>query len=312
MKAHLCGHEKSRREFLSSCAGYTLAALAASTSAQRRAYAAENVGEVVTEAAFARIEKLADGVWAAISTPAGRDFTTLSNGGIIAGKDGVLVIEGFMNPKGASWLAGAAKELTGHAPTHVALTHFHGDHVSGLSGYFENGASPKVAVTKTTSGAMKTPPEHAEIIGESSASTIDLGGRTVRITPRLGHTASDITIEIDGPEITWCGDLLWNGFFPNYVDAIPSKLNENCLALFSDAKRTYVPGHGSIPDAARIAQYAGLLLHIEAFARKSHADGKKAEDAAKEFTVPDSLGEWAQFQPNFYRTALMSWEKELG
>jgi nicotinamidase-related amidase len=47
---------------------------------------------------------VADNVWALISTPLSGDRTTLSNGGIIAGRNAVLAIEGFNQPAGAAWL----------------------------------------------------------------------------------------------------------------------------------------------------------------------------------------------------------------
>ena len=61
---------------------------------------------VVAREPFGALEKISDGVWALISTPLTGDRTTLSNGGIIAGANAVLAIEGFNQPQGAAWLAG--------------------------------------------------------------------------------------------------------------------------------------------------------------------------------------------------------------
>ena len=81
------------------------------------ARAARRVGESAAGASsprepFGNLEKVADGV--------GRSFRrrsaatdTVSNGGIIAGTNAVLAIEGFNQPQGAQWLAGKGAELTG-------------------------------------------------------------------------------------------------------------------------------------------------------------------------------------------------------
>src|SRR5262245_39041767 len=77
----------------------------------RAAWARRTVGPVVAVEPFGRLEAIGANVWALISTPLGGDFTTVSNGGIIAGKDGVLVYEGLTRPAGAKWLAERAKDL---------------------------------------------------------------------------------------------------------------------------------------------------------------------------------------------------------
>lgn len=305
-----------RRAFLGGalgCGAYTLLALAGAPGIVRKSFAQVLHGERVKETAFARIERLAEGVWAVISTPEG-GFTTVSNGGIVAGKEGVLAIEGFMSAAGGSWLREAAKELTGRYPTHVALTHFHADHIAGLSGYMTGEADPQIVATAATRAAL--PPELRSgssviEVGASEPMAIDLGGRSVRFVPHRGHTPSDVTVELEDPQLIWCGDLLWNGLFPNYMDAIPSALSETCAALLGDAGTTYVPGHGSIGDAAMLSNYQAMLNHIGEAARAAHAAGTPASEAAKTYTVPASLGAWALFEPTYYEVAFEAWAREL-
>ena len=121
----------TRREFIasaSSCSAHIALAALASTAAARVAWALPQ-GRVVGREPFGSLERVADGVWALISTPLSGDRTTLSNGGIIAGRTGVLAIEGFNQPHGAQWLATKSRELTGRWPTHVVLTHYLERHV---------------------------------------------------------------------------------------------------------------------------------------------------------------------------------------
>ena len=121
---------QTRRTFISrslSCAAWLVGGLALAPASVRNAFAARPKKRIVAEEDFARIERIADGVWAVISTPlkdGGRHFTTTSNGGIVAGRDGVLVVEGFYTAEGGAWLAEQARRLTGREPTHVVVTHY--------------------------------------------------------------------------------------------------------------------------------------------------------------------------------------------
>ena len=88
----------SRREFLlSSAASATM--MAAGGLVPWKATAAG--GKIVDQQPWGRLEELADGVWAVVSTPIeSDDWTTGCNGGLIAGKERVLAIESFVRPTG--------------------------------------------------------------------------------------------------------------------------------------------------------------------------------------------------------------------
>jgi len=76
------------------------------------------------------LQKLADGVWAAIGRP---DGTAYSNAAILDLGDRSIVVDTFMMPPPAKLLAQAAEELTGRPADLVLLTHFHQDHWGGAS-----------------------------------------------------------------------------------------------------------------------------------------------------------------------------------
>jgi glyoxylase-like metal-dependent hydrolase (beta-lactamase superfamily II) len=271
---------------------------------------------IVAEQAWGRIERIADGVWAVISTPlaGGPDARrTLCNGGIVAGKSGVAIIEGFASPDGAKWIAEQAKLITGRSATHVILTHFHGDHAAGLPGYRDAGSFNYVTTTETRGrlkGGVADVLTGAQLVDGTSPQTIDLAGRKVTITPRSGHTTSDLSIVVDDPAVMFGGDLLWNRMFPNYVDAIPSILSRSVRALSADRNIVRVPGHGPIFGADDLTHYIGVLDVMEEAARKARASGTPAAEAAKSVTLPASLGEWVMFNPNYFEVALRAWERE--
>ncbi|MGH7589153.1 MAG: MBL fold metallo-hydrolase [Gemmatimonadota bacterium] len=321
-----------RRTFMAaagSCAAHLALTLGAGTAGARRLFAAAARAPVALREPWGRVEKLAEGAWALISTPlAGGEeaMRTFSNGGIVAGREGVLVVEGFASEEGARWLAGSVRELTGRTPTHVVLTHYHGDHSSGLAGYEAEGGTPMYVSTVATREDLEERSreqgrasaavgilggERVHMVGKE-AETIDLGGRRVRIVPRSGHTRSDLAVVLEDPRLVWCGDLVWNGLFPNYKDATPSDLSRHVRALLEEPAATWVPGHGSLADGAAVDAYLALLDHVEAATRQAIEAGTPIEEAARAYRPPEKLGEWVLFSPDYYAVAFGAWKRELG
>lgn len=288
----------------------------------RAAWTAPTFGAVVVREPWGRLERVADGVWALISDPLSGDRTTLANGGIIAGDDGVMAIEGLFTTHGARWMASQARQLTGRWPTHVVLTHYHADHANGVDGYIADGFPTRVFSTAPTREQVltKNTPlvdmrsaalRDATMLSTTQQTVIDLGGRRVRIVPRAGHTSSDVSIELDDPSIVFAGDLMWNGMIPNYVDAMPGLLAQQVRALQRDRRTVYVPGHGAVADAAAVDRYLSVLGEIETAARAAFVHGTPPAEAGKLFALPAALGTWALFGPTFYERAFVAWNREL-
>jgi glyoxylase-like metal-dependent hydrolase (beta-lactamase superfamily II) len=288
----------------------------------RELFAARPLGAVQAVEPWGRIEQVAEGVWAVVSTPLKEgDFTTVSNGGIIAGRDAVLAVEGFASVAGASWVAAAAEELTGRRPTHVVLTHYHGDHAVGQAGYRSGTGNQgvndlSVLATEETNRLLVAEEQERLLPNQFITDTgrpfeLDLGGRTVRITSREGHTSSDVTVEIDDPRVVWCGDLVWNGLFPNYRDARPTRLIRHVREVLTDPDALYVPGHGDTSDLAGLAPYVDLLEDVGQAATRAVEEGVPSAEAAGRYSVSESLGEWAMFSPRYYEVAFGAWERDL-
>jgi glyoxylase-like metal-dependent hydrolase (beta-lactamase superfamily II) len=313
----------TRRAFVGTaagCGGYLLAALAGATPATRRLFAAEPAGTVLRTEPWGRLERVADGVWMLISTPLGGDMAsgamrTFSNGGIVAGREAVLAIEGFASVEGARWLAGEARRLTGRWPTYVVLTHCHGDHSAGLGGYRAGGAPVQLLGTAATRELIEqrhpgaVAPER--LLPTDRETELDLGGRQVRVVPREGHTASDLTVEVSDPRVVFCGDLVWIGLFPNFVDAKPSRQTTHVRALLAQPAMLWVPGHGSAARAPDLRAFLTLLESIEDGARRAVARGVPAAAAARTWRPPSALGEWVRFSDDYYEVAFRAWEREL-
>ncbi len=74
------------------------------------------------------IQKLADGVYAAIAINGGYG---ICNAGIIDLGDATLIFDPFMTPEAAEDLKKAASQLTGHPIKYVVNSHYHNDHIGG-------------------------------------------------------------------------------------------------------------------------------------------------------------------------------------
>ncbi len=315
----------NRREFLAqstSCAAHVALAAIAMPPALRAMWANAPLGPIVAREPFGSLEKVADGIWALISTPLTGDRSTLSNGGIIMGRTGVLAIEGFNTPAGATWLAMRSKELTGRWPTHVALTHYHSDHANGVAGYSLPAEKIDMRATEATrslvleknlpADASRTDALNDVTYFSSTAPTlIDLGGRTVRVVPRSGHTSSDVSLEVDDPSVVFCGDLVWNAMVPNYVDAVPSQLSKSSRALRRQKSTIYVPGHGALAKEAEFDRYLAMIDEVERAAKAAHEKGQTAAEAGATYSLPAALGEWTLFNKVFFERAFAAWYREL-
>ena len=290
---------------------------------------ASAAGTVVDRQPWGRLERLAEGVWAVVSTPLeSDDWTTGCNGGLIAGSERVLAIESFVEPSGAAWLARQAKSLTGRWPTDILITHFHGDHANGLEGYAgEDEADPRVRVTRTTLDLMhaddaqkQAPPsdrrarllEGVAAIEPDKPHRMDLGGRSVTLHPRRGHTPSDVTVEIEEPSLVFCGDLVWNGLFPNYRDTQASAFTESIRALRRGRETVYITGHGSLSRGADVDTLLTLVESVEAAARRGHQAGLPLAEAADRFEMPEATADWVLFNPKYFEVAFKAWYEELG
>jgi glyoxylase-like metal-dependent hydrolase (beta-lactamase superfamily II) len=84
------------------------------------------------------VTQIADGIYATIADP-GKGPQCLSNGGVIAGRDAVLIVEGHFQTAGAALEIEVARAI-GKAPVRAAVdTHYHLDHTFGNHAYADRG-----------------------------------------------------------------------------------------------------------------------------------------------------------------------------
>lgn len=309
-------HRRTFVQTATSCAAHVALMAGGGLATARRLFAATPQSRVVATEPWGRLEEVGPRMWALVSTPlagerGGPAWRTLSNGGIITGTDDVLVIEAFASNEGARWLAEQARRLTGRWPTVGVVTHFHGDHVNGIAGYRGEDWAVDVRSTARTRELMGDAAALPEATLPATGDvTLDLGGRTVRLTSRGGHTPSDVTIAVEDPPVVWCGDLVWNGMFPNYRDATPSRKADSVRAIFAAGAARYVPGHGDLARRPDVERYLALLDDVGEHARRAIERGDDLATAADAYAIPASLGEWVMFSPRYFRVAFEAWRRE--
>jgi len=114
--------ELTRRQFV-------MAGMAAPLIAAERPVAAPLI-----DRGFGRVTRIADGVYATIADNS-KGPQCASNGGIIAGRNSLLIVEGHMQPAGAALEIEAARAVS-KSPVRAAIdTHFHFDHSFGNPAY---------------------------------------------------------------------------------------------------------------------------------------------------------------------------------
>jgi cyclase len=133
----------SRRSFLAKTS-YFGALYAAAKLLPMPALAAELAGDSrvsqtpIVDKGFASVRKIGEGLYATFSDPS-KGFQTVCNGGFLAGKDGALLIEGFISVAGAAFQMDALR-MVSQVPVKGALdTHYHFDHSMGNAFYGANG-----------------------------------------------------------------------------------------------------------------------------------------------------------------------------
>jgi cyclase len=92
----------------------------------------------IVDKGFASVRRVGEGLYATISDPS-KGFQTVCNGGFLAGKDGALLIEGFISVAGAAFQMDALR-MVSQVPVKGALdTHYHYDHSTGNAFFGANG-----------------------------------------------------------------------------------------------------------------------------------------------------------------------------
>jgi cyclase len=258
-----------------------------------------------------RLQKIGDGVWAAIVSDEG---LAGGNAGFVIGDDGVLVIDTFQDPRPAKALLGEIRKLTPLPIRFVVNTHYHLDHVNGNDVFAAAGATIVAhrnvrAWMRTENIKMLDPPVTSEKKARVQSLTLPtvvhdshielyLGSRRINVRYYPGHTGGDSVVSVPDAHVVFCGDMLWKEHVPNLIDASTKTWVESLDAMQRDyGPSTWVPGHGGIANAQDVVTFRKYLADLREGVRREQAAGKSG-DALVQALLPgmkSNYGKWAFF-----------------
>ncbi|MGA3040766.1 MAG: MBL fold metallo-hydrolase [Bryobacteraceae bacterium] len=258
-----------------------------------------------------RLQKIGNGVWAAIVSDEG---LAGGNAGFVVGDDGVAVIDTFQDPRPAQALLAEIRKLTRLPIRFVVNTHYHLDHVNGNDVFAAAGAVIVAhrgvrAWMRTENIKMLDPPVTPEKKARVASLTLPtvtydsgvdlyLGTRRIDVRYYPGHTGGDSVVWIPDAHVVFAGDMLWKEHVPNLIDASTGAWIESLRAMQSAYEpATWVPGHGDVASAPDVVTFQKYLEDLRAAVRRAQAAGKSG-DALVQALLPDlksNYGKWGFF-----------------
>ncbi|MGA3205281.1 MAG: MBL fold metallo-hydrolase [Bryobacteraceae bacterium] len=258
-----------------------------------------------------RLEKIGDGIWAAIVNDEG---LAGGNAGFVIGDDGVAVVDTFQDPRPAQALLAEIRRLTPLPIRFVVNTHYHLDHVNGNDVFAAAGATIVAhrnvrAWMRTENIKMLDPPVTAAqkarvqsltlpTVTHASHIELYLGSRRIDVRYYPGHTGGDSVVSIPDARVVFCGDMLWKEHIPNLIDATTGAWVESLEAMQKDyGQSTWVPGHGGVAGAGDVVTFRKYLSDLRTEVRREQAAGKSG-GALGEALLPglkSKYGRWGFF-----------------
>jgi glyoxylase-like metal-dependent hydrolase (beta-lactamase superfamily II) len=199
------------------------------------------------------------------------------NVGLVVGGERCLVVDTRASLREGTALANAVRAMTA-LPWVVVNTHAHFDHFLGNAAFprapiwssrrcaeviAETGATQRDTAAGGPDDIRTTPivaPMHTFV----SARTLDLGGRTARLSfAGRGHTDNDIVAVVPDAAVTFMGDLVEEGAPPAFEDAYPLDWPTTLDTLIAGAlDGPVVPGHGAVVDWHFVREQRDLLARV--------------------------------------------------
>ncbi|HEY6747001.1 MAG TPA: MBL fold metallo-hydrolase [Mycobacteriales bacterium] len=227
------------------------------------------------------------------------------NVSLIVGEGACLVVDTRASEKQGRDLAEAIRTVTPH-PWVVVNTHFHFDHTFGNAVFrpaeiwgHRRAAQQLIEDGIRMRGGLAARHREAgydDLADEIEASRVDppdqlvddlatlsVGGRSVHLRHLgRGHTDNDLVLTVPDAALVIAGDLVEEGAPPQFASAFPLDWPGTLDAVAELVTGTVVPGHGAVVDRAYVQAQRAELATLVAKAREGHADGRPAEEVAKD------------------------------
>jgi cyclase len=271
-----------------------IAALAASS-----AVAQTTPNSATAPASDLKVQKLADGVWAAEPAKG-------ANVGWFLLGDGVVVVDSGADSGTAREILKQVAETTGNKPVQLLiLTHAHADHSGGARAFVAAGA--RILCQESIAGAML-----AYVTQPSSDRNDPLSGKT-NIRPIVesisersimvdgihntqiyflgaAHSSGDLVVYLSGDKILFSGDIALGGRQPfmQSPDVDPVGWERALQSLTRVPVDKLVPGHGDIGPVTGIQDSLAYVSRVTGLARKWVESGTREEQIDALIRAPEN------------------------
>lgn len=214
------------------------------------------------------------------------------NVGVVAGSDGVLVIDTRANVRQGQAVRADVRRLCPQPVVAVANTHAHFDHLFG-NGAFVTDVGDRFFAHANVAASMRAEGDVRDEFGSPVAApartfadeqVIDLGDRTVLLCYLgRGHTDGDVVAVVGGGDgVVFAGDLVEESADPSFGDDCypldwPGTLD--ALASLVGEQTVVVPGHGAAVGRAFVVSQGAAVRAVAATIRALHDADASLEDA---------------------------------
>ncbi|WP_158548105.1 MBL fold metallo-hydrolase [Desertihabitans brevis] len=246
--------------------------------------------------------EVADRVWTGVLEP---DAVTI---GLVAGGDGLLVVDTGSTPAQGAALRASAERLTGLPVRAVVVTHAHSDHAFGLAAFDDvdtfghEGLADELASAPARARAAELGVDPGDLRTPSRpfalAAGVDLGARWVELAHLgVGHTRSDVVVVVPDARVVFVGDLAESA--PSPVDGSPAPwfgpdsvpeewaaTLDAVLGLVARGDVRAVPGHGPVMTVQDLMLQRGQVAAVAGEVERLVRAGVPAERAVAEGRWP--------------------------
>jgi glyoxylase-like metal-dependent hydrolase (beta-lactamase superfamily II) len=230
-----------------------------------------------------RLQKLADGIYAAIAQPDGR---AASNALIIVTNSEVILAGAHFSPEVTRELISEIDKITPLPLRRVILTHHHRGY-----NYLDFDLPPSAEVITSWQAWKNIKSEYREmknpVLFFDKGISLQRGTTTIILsTTEEGHTEGDVVLYIPNARVLFTSDLVFNDSVGFMGDGHMRAWVQGLQTLEEIGARVVVPGVGGVTDAGGIRRFRVFLQEFFTELLRHMEKGESLAETKKRFSLP--------------------------